>query len=354
MINIICVYAGSSDKMHPEYLEAARQMGNRIANYNGGMTLGGGLVRGCSPVRNADNLVAAYNLLVLDNDYAPCSINSVAFGLNGSYDDPEYFTEDIYVYNNMILDLSPTSNWGVCAYQNNDVPQGGSGDPSSSTFVFSGNTCYSDDWGNGPNQHVITIDIEDDKPRNWVISGNIFAGGTDGENLIYIDSPLESLTSDYNVFENSGDTSFSYLGQTYGDLAQFAAASGTNANSKGEGQNPCFVSFLNEPSDLHLGTGDTCAQEAGTSLSSYFTDDYDGDSRPQSTYWDIGADEYASGYTPEGACCDSGCSITTEVGCSGEWLGAGESCSPDPCAPPDIPSTSGLAEGVSISGVKKE
>lgn len=31
MIKVICVYAGSSDKMHPDYLEAARQMGRTIA-----------------------------------------------------------------------------------------------------------------------------------------------------------------------------------------------------------------------------------------------------------------------------------------------------------------------------------
>lgn len=31
MLKVICVYAGSSDKMHPDYLEAARWMGRSIA-----------------------------------------------------------------------------------------------------------------------------------------------------------------------------------------------------------------------------------------------------------------------------------------------------------------------------------
>lgn len=42
MIKIICAYAGSSDKMHPDYLVAARQMGRSIAERGISLAYGAG------------------------------------------------------------------------------------------------------------------------------------------------------------------------------------------------------------------------------------------------------------------------------------------------------------------------
>jgi hypothetical protein len=42
MIKIICAYAGSSDKMHSDYLEAARQMGRSIAERGISLAYGAG------------------------------------------------------------------------------------------------------------------------------------------------------------------------------------------------------------------------------------------------------------------------------------------------------------------------
>jgi hypothetical protein len=42
MIKIICAYAGSSDKMHSDYLEAARQMGRNIAERGISLAYGAG------------------------------------------------------------------------------------------------------------------------------------------------------------------------------------------------------------------------------------------------------------------------------------------------------------------------
>jgi hypothetical protein len=93
-------------------------------------------------------------------------------------------------------------------------------------------------------------------------------------------------------------------------------------------------------------------------MSAYYTDDYDGDARPQDGTWEIGADEVSGSYVPEGACCVSGgsCSVTTLSLCENPdiWMGAGTTCDPNPCVPPEGDPVSGLAEGVSLSGVRKD
>jgi hypothetical protein len=52
-----------------------------------------------------------------------------------------------------------------------------------------------------------------------------------------------------------------------------------------------FVSLISGSEDLHLGACPGNAQDSGLDLSSSFTDDFEGDSRPIGVGWDIGADE---------------------------------------------------------------
>jgi hypothetical protein len=217
------------------------------------------------------------------------------------------------------------------------------------------NTFYSDDWRNTSAGGGVYIDIETDLPNTWVVKNNLFVGEGTLLRGITVDSVYD-FQSDYNIWDFSGDTDFTWYGSTYDTLPTFTAVSGSDANSKGDGQNACSGTYVNEPTDMHLASGDTCAQEAGVSVSGYVSDDYDFDSRPQGTYWDVGADEYASGYTPEGACCNAGvCSITTEAACSaGIWLGAGTVCTPNPCVPPEGDPVSGFSEGISLDGVSKQ
>ena len=152
-----------------------------------------------------------------------------------------------------------------------------------------------------------------------------------------------TLTSDYNVYDSS--MVFRYPKGTTKTFSQWQAL-GWDANSK-----QCSPTYYGG-SDTHLGSSDTCAIDAGTSLISEFSVDKDGDSRAGLT-WDIGADEYVGDYTLTGACCDSTCAITTDAACA-DWQGAGTTCTPDPCLPPEGPEPAGFAEGTSIDGVRKD
>jgi hypothetical protein len=60
---------------------------------------------------------------------------------------------------------------------------------------------------------------------------------------------------------------------------------------------PAFSSYtVRVPgNDFHLTSADTAARDQGTNLSSYFSTDKDGVSRPQGSAWDIGAYEYVPG-----------------------------------------------------------
>jgi hypothetical protein len=50
--------------------------------------------------------------------------------------------------------------------------------------------------------------------------------------------------------------------------------------------------------DLHLRTNDTCAKDAGVTLTGITSTDIDGDARPQGAGWDIGADEVGGAPAP--------------------------------------------------------
>lgn len=59
--------------------------------------------------------------------------------------------------------------------------------------------------------------------------------------------------------------------------------------------------------------------------------------------------EVLGGPSSSGACCLTGgaCTITTQVGCAGEWKGAGTDCDPNPCGPAVDPNLIGVTGSVS-------
>ena len=324
---------------------------NLFIDFNVGVVIQGGFLGGCIQ-RHADEIHIDSNEYVLQNPNFNLIGSSNTFGM----DDTTYYTQDVYYTNNIFRDESATYNQRMCFYVMGDSPVGGA-DPSGSTIIFSNNTCHSDDWDEVSSFRAIHIDTGGDQNHAYEIKNNIIAGGA-ADDLLYNVAPTLTIDSDYNIFEDNDVASvksFYWRGTGYDTLAQFSAASGTDANSKGDGQNACDVTFTSAL-DLHLDSGDTCAQDEGTTtgdgMSSVFTNDFDDDTRPQNVLWDIGADEYASGYTPVGACCDAACEVTTDAACT-DWRGAGTTCSSNPCGSPTEP-IAGFAEGVSFKGVSKE
>ncbi|MFV2045108.1 MAG: right-handed parallel beta-helix repeat-containing protein, partial [Anaerolineales bacterium] len=93
-----------------------------------------------------------------------------------------------------------------------------------------------------------------------------------------------------NTISMGNSTDFSVVSGTQSyNLSSDATATGTGSIPSKLPANQ-FVSLTVGFEDLHLKAGSD-AFDVGTSLSGSFTDDIDGDSRPQGVQWDIGADE---------------------------------------------------------------
>jgi len=100
----------------------------------------------------------------------------------------------------------------------------------------------------------------------------------------------------YNVllYNSNSGTGYHDFYSCTGDynIGSDAYVPGTNSQQSKTLNDIKFVSTTSGSEDLHI-QSTSCAVDTGTDLSSYFTDDIDGDTR--SGTWDIGADEYVSG-----------------------------------------------------------
>ena len=105
------------------------------------------------------------------------------------------------------------------------------------------------------------------------------------------------VTAKNNISVNNNDADYS---GTFNAASTHNLASDTTApefNTFYDSKTITFVSTTTDSEDFHLASVDTDAIDLGTSLSGDFTDDIDGDTRPQGSAWDMGADEYVSGVT---------------------------------------------------------
>ena len=138
------------------------------------------------------------------------------------------------------------------------------------------------------------------------IKNNIFynTGGPQAARSIWTITPssgydANSWKTGNNIYYHSSGTSYvTYLGTSHKVVDWIGSFETT-----GSLNSPTFVRYIqNGPNnDLHLLSGDTVAQNRGANLTSLCTrvpelcKDKDGNSRPASGSWDIGAYEYVSG-----------------------------------------------------------
>jgi len=94
---------------------------------------------------------------------------------------------------------------------------------------------------------------------------------------------MATFDSDYNTFAVASGSLFTYRGTNY-TLAAWRTLTSGDANSQED--TPEFAA--GEPA-LRLAASDTVARGNGVNLSAYFTTDKDGNVRPLSGPWDIGA-----------------------------------------------------------------
>lgn len=287
--------------------------------------------------------------------YDDQNFSAVILYLGGGSVDDSIYMKNVTVANNIFWGADSRLQKCLVVAGDNSAAEP---DPVGDTVIFANNTCYSDEWAS--NDNFYAIDLNDDSAgvqhHTHKIFNNIIAGSAvSSDNLFRINGTAAGwhLTGDYNIWEdNAQSPAFYYNGTGYSSLAAFNSASGLDANSKGNSQNACDVTFgAPGTGNLHLDSGDTCALDmstaTGAGMESYFTVDYDDETRDDAN-WDVGADEYDSGYDPTGACCDSACALTVESGCT-DWRGAGSVCTPDPCEDPPVPVGSS-AEGLSSDG----
>lgn len=122
---------------------------------------------------------------------------------------------------------------------------------------------------------------------NSVIANNIFCTDESSPNYQVSFVDLPSTQTSFMITNNQF---YNYDGTTSGiDYSSGTDGFGTN----GLGTNPQFVSKATK--DFHLNSTSPCAESASSTYT--VTTDYDGNTRPQFTYYDRGAYEY-TGYTP--------------------------------------------------------
>jgi len=130
-------------------------------------------------------------------------------------------------------------------------------------------------------------------------SNNLFINNGDGTSsgpTLYLASAAgSSWTLTNNVYYRSSGCFV-----TWKSTSRTCASTVSAVDTNGKTTLPTFVSYsaMSASNDFHLIGTDMVARNTGTSLSSNFTDDFDGTTRPQELIWDIGPYEFFGDNTP--------------------------------------------------------
>ena len=129
---------------------------------------------------------------------------------------------------------------------------------------------------------------------NSEIENNIFYNDTDID-PIYIDSSSGFTPGDWHIDYNDrsgGSSTFHVDGSTYTQTHSVTCQPVFARYVKDT--TPYSSSYQSLGSDLSISSTDTCVRNAGTALTGLFNTDKDGNSRPQTGSWDIGAYQHTN------------------------------------------------------------
>jgi len=207
-----------------------------------------------------------YNNKIYNNGWQGIEIGTGATGNyiygnqiygNGYYAINNYGGSGNYIYNNLIYGNQITQSYAEIMVQN-------------SGYAYLYNNSIKANVGNG-------IAISSGAASGSIVKNNIIWDQVGGSNAFT--NSASGTTAQYNDF--------------YGTTSYGSATQSNNIN-----ENPQWDSSYALTSSSPSGTGHVV--DGGTSLSSVFTTDINGASRPQGSGWDMGAYEYGSGLIPPG------------------------------------------------------
>ncbi len=215
--------------------------------------------------------------------------------------------KEVYVYYNLLYETNP--NPGDDSNNTSLVFACRSCTSVTTVRYLNNTTIDSDDWG-------IAVGTGTSNVTDVIVANNIFynhgldnvggsryivelnaIGATIGS---FGDTPTPSVIWDYNLVDiySSGSINGRFGATSLYTYTNWKSACG--CDDHGVAADPSFVSWVQgDGGDFHLSFSDAAAQDRGAALAE-FSDDYDGNPRPQDSAWDIGAYEYiASGPLPD-------------------------------------------------------
>jgi hypothetical protein len=183
---------------------------------------------------------------------------------------------------------------GTFTIYNNIFLADSTGNPNNGNIYFdnkygTGTTLnYYNNTSIGYNSSGIGVDIDalSGTSGTVLLKNNLFSG--DGTAIAFFHVNLYTATADYNLGYNlNSGQAYSWSSSGGSNPQTFAQWQADGFDTHGTNGNPNLNgSYVPQPT--------SSAISAGANLSSYFTTDYAGVTRPASTAWDIGAYEYGA------------------------------------------------------------
>ncbi len=173
--------------------------------------------------------------------------------------------------------------WEACVW----VLAGNDVEPPPGKIVVANNTCVGAirRWAAISIGSVDSARHYDFMQQNLLIKNNIVIGAGAGERNVQATYAPSGLKMDLNVFEPAG--TYEWADGVEVDLAGWQARSGADQASLA-----CLPTFADQAEgDFHLLSTDACARGHGRILPAIVNFDVDGELRPKSLVWDIGADQ---------------------------------------------------------------